>query len=92
MAEDTQESQGSCSEGPEVIKAVDHLRCEHCVAEANPTQTTKVGPPKPYVFNHEVGVDVLEMHDVNEKCNLFLNIVFAKGGPPKWRPVYLNYF
>ena len=45
------------------------------MAEANPAQTKKVGPPKPYVFNHEVGVDVLELHDADEKCHLFLNIV-----------------
>jgi hypothetical protein len=48
----------------ELLDAVDHLRCEHCVISAKPTQTAKVGPPKPYIFNHEVGIDVVDIHDV----------------------------
>ena len=35
----------------------------------------KSAPPKPYVFNHEVGVDVLDLHDADGDSHLFLNIV-----------------
>jgi hypothetical protein len=60
---------------PEYLKAVDHLKCDDCEAAKKPAQSTKVGPPKPYVFNKEVGVDVFDLHDVDSKCHLFLNIV-----------------
>ena len=42
---------------------------------AKPAQSTKVGPPKQYEFNHEVGIDVLDLHDNDGECHLFLNVV-----------------
>jgi len=59
----------------ELLDAVDHPRCEHCVISAKLTQTAKVGPPKPYIFNHEVGIDVVDIHDVQGNPFQFLNIV-----------------
>ena len=31
--------------------------------------------PKDYIFNHTIGVDVFDLHDVNGKVHLFLNIL-----------------
>jgi hypothetical protein len=45
------------------IDAAKAHRCDVCVQNKPPTQTHKVGRPKPYVFNHEVGVDALEVKD-----------------------------
>ena len=59
----------------EYVDAVDHLRCEACDATATNPQTKRTAPPKPYVFNHEVGVDVLDLHDADGNSHLFLNIV-----------------
>ena len=59
----------------DMIRACDFLRCEHCeMAKDNP-QTNKVGPPHNYVFNHECGVDVFDLHDYEGKPHQFLNIV-----------------
>ena len=59
----------------EYIDAADHLRCEQCELTKRNPQTAKSAPPKPYVFNHEVGIDVLDLHDYEGNCHLFLNIV-----------------
>ena len=37
--------------------------------------TNKVAPPKPYVFNHEVGIDVLEMKYAAGTVFDILNVV-----------------
>jgi len=60
---------------PEFLEAVDNMRCETCVLTAKPKQTNKVGPPKPYIFNKEVGIDVFDLHDYEGNCHLFLNSV-----------------
>ncbi len=59
----------------EYIDAAEYLRCEDSISTAKPSQTSKTAPPKPYVFNNEIGVDVLDLHDYEGKCHLFLNIV-----------------
>ena len=59
----------------EYIDAVGDLRCDACEVTAHNPQTRKSAPPKPYVFNHEVGVDVLDLHDYQGNGHLFLNIV-----------------
>ena len=59
----------------EYVDAVDNLRCEACDATAPNPQTKKSAPPKPYVFNHDVGVDLLDLHDADGNSHLFLNIV-----------------
>jgi len=60
---------------PEFVEAVENMRCDPCIISAKPAQTSKVGPPKPYVFNHEVGVDVFDLHDCEGKSHLFLKIL-----------------
>ena len=50
----------------EFIEAAKAHRCDVCVQTKPPVPTHKVGRPKPYVFNHEVGVDVLEVKDIQE--------------------------
>lgn len=42
---------------------------------ADKKQTSKSSGPKPYIFDHEVGVDVLELHDYHGQCHMFLNFV-----------------
>ena len=61
---------------PEYIDAaVKHL-CNTCEVAAPKKQTSKHGPPTlNYSFNHTVGVDVLDLHDYDGNCYLFLNIV-----------------
>ena len=46
------------------IDAAKAHRCDVCEATKAPARTNKVARPKPYVFNHEVGVDVLEVKDI----------------------------
>ena len=38
-------------------------RCQGCDNRKPRTQTHKVSPPRPYTFNHEVGLDVFEIVD-----------------------------
>ena len=48
----------------EYIEAAKVHKCDVCVATKPPTPLKKVSPPKPYVFNHEVGADVVKVKDV----------------------------
>ena len=59
----------------EYLDAVDCRLCSDCAVDAPKAQTSKVGPPRPYEFNHTVGVDVFDLHDYEGTCFLFLNIV-----------------
>ena len=59
----------------EYIDAADDLRCDACEVTAHNPPTAKSAPPKPYLFNYEVGVDVLDLHDYEGKSHLMLNIV-----------------
>ena len=47
----------------EHISAARTLRCQGCDNVKPKPQTHKVSPPRPYTFNHEVGVDVFEIVD-----------------------------
>ena len=47
----------------EFIDAAKAHRCEACDTTKPKPQTHKVGRPKPYTFNHEVGIDVFEVTD-----------------------------
>jgi hypothetical protein len=57
----------------EFIEAAKVHRCD--VSTKPPTPLKKVAPPKPYVFNHEVGVDVVEVKDAAGTFYDILNIV-----------------
>ena len=59
----------------EFIEAAKVHRCDVCVSTKPPTPLKKVAPPKPYVFNHEVGVDVVEVKDAAGTFYDILNIV-----------------
>ena len=59
----------------EYLDAVDSHLCNDCELTAPKAQTTKVGPPRPYEFNHTVGVDFFDLHDLDGQAHLFLNIV-----------------
>ena len=45
------------------IDAAKAFRCGSCAQLKTPPQTHKVSPPKPYVFNFEIGIDVFEIVD-----------------------------
>ena len=45
------------------IEAAKSYRCNVCEQIKPIPQTHKVAPPKPYTFNAEIGVDVLEVTD-----------------------------
>ena len=59
----------------EYLDAVDAHLCKDCDVDKAKVQTSKVGPPKPYEFNHTIGVDVFDLHDYDGNVHLFLNIV-----------------
>ena len=59
----------------EYVDAVDKLRCDSCEVTARNPHTSKSAAPKPYIFNLEVGIDVLELHDFEGKNHLLLNII-----------------
>ena len=47
----------------EFIEAATNMLCPSCVVSQRKKQTAKVGPPRfNYRFNHEVGVDVFDLH------------------------------
>ena len=50
---------------PDYIMAARHLKCDGCEENKQKPQSTKVALPKDYVFNRELGVDVLEIKDSN---------------------------
>ena len=50
--------------GPQdFISAAKTFRCQGCDNTNPRPRTHKVSPPRPYTFNHEVGVDVFEIVD-----------------------------
>ena len=61
----------------EYIQAAKLYRCDTCAELAPATATHKVAPPKPYIFNHELIIDVLEVKDSAAKRYSFLNILCA---------------
>ena len=59
----------------EYIDAAKAHKCDVCTATKPPAPLKKVSPPKPYTFNHEVGVDVFEIKDAAGTFYDILNIV-----------------
>ena len=59
----------------EYIDAAKVHKCDVCTATKPPAPLKKVSPPKPYTFNHEVGVDVFEIKDAAGTFYDILNIV-----------------
>ena len=47
----------------EHLDAVDAHLCKDCDVDRPKAQTSRVGPPNPYEFNHTIGVDVFDLHD-----------------------------
>ena len=45
----------------ELIDAAKTHRCDVCEATKPPARSNKVARPKPYILNHEIGIDVLEI-------------------------------
>ena len=64
------------SKAPQIyLDAAKSLRCEACAENATKRQTHKVAPPKPYVFNREVGLDVFEIKNCRGERLSVLNAV-----------------
>ena len=57
------------------IDAAKAHRCDVCEATKPPARTNKVSRPKPYIFNHEIGVDVCEIKDSAGTFYDILNVV-----------------
>ncbi len=47
----------------EYITAAKLYRCDTCLETKEPTRPHPAAPPGEYTFNHEVYVDVFEIHD-----------------------------
>ena len=59
----------------ECIDAAKSYRCNICDQTKKAPPTHKVGMPKPYEFNVEVGVDVVEIKDIKGRIYDVLNVV-----------------
>jgi len=59
----------------EYVDAAKSHRCEACEQTKPKPRTHKVAPPKPYTFNHEVGIDVFEVKDAAGAFYDILNAV-----------------
>ncbi len=57
------------------IKAARHMKCEGCEENKQKPQSAKVALPKDYVFNREIGVDVLEIKDSSGHRYSCLNVI-----------------
>ena len=57
------------------ISAAKTCRCQGCDNTKPRPQTQKVSPPRPYTFNHEVGIDVFEIVDSDGMRFSILNAV-----------------
>jgi hypothetical protein len=61
---------------PEYLEASKYFKCDTCSRTQHlPKQTQKVSPPKPYIFNDRVGIDVDYIMDYDGKTVMLLNIV-----------------
>jgi hypothetical protein len=59
----------------EYVDAAEAQCCDVCDATEPPARTSKVALPKPYTFNHEIGIDVLEAKDAAGTFYDILNVV-----------------
>ena len=63
------------SVGKEMLNAAKYFKCTACTNNARLPQRSKTTLPKPYVFNHTVGVDVFELHDYEGERHSFFNML-----------------
>ena len=63
----------------EYVQACEHFKCDHCTRTKKlPKQTSKVSMPKPYVFNHSLGIDVNFIKDYGGKeGHVFSSLIFT---------------
>ena len=66
------------------FNAAKTFRCQGCDNKKPRPQTHKVSPPRPYTFNHEVGVDVFEIVDSVGKRFSILNAVLGTTYDQAW--------
>ena len=60
---------------PEYLEAANHFRCKDCeYAEKLPFQHNKVSMPRPYEFNHALGMDINFCHDYNGSVHMFFEL------------------
>jgi hypothetical protein len=64
---------GRCPE--EYIEAAKYFRCETCDVEKKKVRRHTATPPKPYEFNHDIGVDVIDTKDAAGTHYSILNCV-----------------
>eukprot|EP00959_Pyramimonas_sp_CCMP1952_P097528 2038712-Pyramimonas_sp.AAC.1 len=57
------------------IEVVANYRCDSCERHKQLAQTHKVALPKKVCFNHEIGIDCVEVKDNSGERYTFLNIV-----------------
>ena len=61
---------------PKLIEGCKFLRCEDCSrTQKVPKQTNKVSLPKPFEFNHTIGIGICYLTDDSGMIWQFLNIV-----------------
>ena len=60
----------------EYLEAAIHFRCKDCdYTERIPFQHNKVSVPRPYEFNHTIGIDVNFLHDHGGGVHMYYNVV-----------------
>ena len=57
------------------IEAARVYKCDACELSKPKPKTHKVTAPRPYSFNFEIGVDVLDVRDCNGRFYSILNVV-----------------
>ena len=55
--------------------AAKYFKCTACMNNAKLPQRSKTTLPKPYTFNHCVGVDVFELHDYEGARHSYFNVL-----------------
>ena len=60
---------------PEYVTAARSFVCNDCNSTKPNPQSKKVALPRPYIFNHAVSVDVLDLHDADGKNYAYLSIL-----------------
>ena len=52
-----------------------HFRCEECEANQRPKARRPAAVPRTYRFNHVVGIDLVEIKDINNDRKFWLNVI-----------------
>ena len=60
---------------PELIAACENFRCEDCASIEDPRGAGKAKAPSPYIFNHDLILDLFDIHDDDGATHAFLSIV-----------------